>query len=123
MMRINGQFEGPLNEVVTRKLTAESAKKSGITISTEELQNAVDQFRLSRGLRKKQDTENWLKSRRLSLDDLESHLETDLLIDKFKDALDKDAVKKRYLACPRVQLAVREAIYREWLAEQFRQVK
>jgi len=123
MMRISGQFEGPLNEAVTRKLTADSARKYGLTGSTDELQNAVDQFRLSKGLQKKQVAQNWFKARHLSLDDLESHLETDLLIDKFKTALEKSAVKEKYSAYPQVQVAIREVIYREWLAEQFRHAK
>jgi len=118
-MRINGQFEGHLNHAITRKVTAESAKQAGICIVTDELQKAMDEFRLSRGLQRRQDTENWLASRGLSPDDLEFHLETDLLIEKFKDALEKEANMAGCSVSSGGGSATREVVYSVWLAELF----
>jgi len=107
----------------TRILAAESATKSGITISGERLRNTMGRFCFSRGLRKKRDRENWLKLRALSQDDAESHFETDVLIDLFKDVRSRNAVKEKYLACPQAQPVIRKVIYRKLLAEQFRQAR
>ena len=119
MMRVNGRFQGPLNQAIVRKATAQSAKEAGIAVSDAELQEAVDEFRFARGLEKKQDMQLWLKSRGLSLDDLESHLETDLLIEKFKDALEQEAREAKDAASRQARPATREVIYSKWLAEQF----
>jgi len=48
----------------------QAAQSRGISVSDEELQQAVDEFRAERGLEEVHDTEAWLAERHLSLDDL-----------------------------------------------------
>jgi hypothetical protein len=116
-LRMTGQFSPALREVVQRKITAEAAKKSKIKVSNGELQRAADAFRVANGLNKSSDTDRWLKSNGISLEAFEDFLETNLLINKFKDALDKKTAKGKYLASPGVKESVKEMIYQDWLAK------
>lgn len=119
MMRINNQFDAGLRAAILRRVTAEAARKSGITVSDEELQDAADIFRIDRGLHKSGDMKEWLFSKGISLDDLEQFLETSLLVAKFKDALERKADRAKYLDSPEVRTAVKEMIWQDWLREQF----
>jgi hypothetical protein len=114
-MRITGGFEGALREVVERKITAEAAKEKGVKISTQELQKAADGLRLINGLTTAKATEAWLRSKGISLEAFENHVETSLLASKFKDELEKKADKARYLGSQEVKDTVRHLIYMEWL--------
>jgi hypothetical protein len=112
-LRITGDFAPALAEVVKRKVTAEAARKNGISVTAAELQNAADGFRAVRDLLKASDTERWLKANGIALDALEAYLETNILISKFKDQLAKRG--KKLLKSKAVAETVRELAYREWL--------
>lgn len=114
-MRMTGKFAPALSEVVQRKVTAEAAKKSGIKGSTKELQKTVDAFRVVNGLSKASDTNKWLKSNGISVESLEEFLETNILISKYKDKLEKKTGKNKYLASAGIKESVREMIYQDWL--------
>ena len=116
-LRMTGQFSPALREVVYRKITAEAAKKAGMRISTVELQKAADIFRAANGLNKARDTDTWLKSSGISVEAFEEFLETNLLINKFKDTLEKKAAKGKYLASPGIKESVKEMVYQDWLAK------
>ena len=115
-LKLSGGFKSALGEVFRRKVTAEAAKSHGIAVSTKELQKAADILRADRGLHKAGDTEEWLASSGLSVDALEQFLETNLLISKFKGALEKKANLKKYHASSSVKDSVREMVYQDWWA-------
>jgi hypothetical protein len=117
-LRVTGQFTPALREVVERKITAEAAAKSGIKVTTAELQKAADAFRVLNDLNKARDTERWLRSTGISIEALEAYLESNILISKFKDKLEKKAGKAKYLALPVIKESIRERIYQDWLAAQ-----
>jgi hypothetical protein len=116
-LRMTGQFSPALQEVVQRKITAEAAKRARIKVSSGELQKAADAFRVANGLNKASDTDRWLKSNGLTLETFEGFLETNLLINKFKDALGKKTPKGKYLTSPAIKESVTEIIYVDWLAK------
>ncbi len=116
-LRMTGRFSPALRDVVHRKITAEAAKKSKIKVSNGELQKAADTFRAANGLNKASDTERWLKSNGITLEAFEDFLEINLLINKFKDALEKKTAKGKYLTSPGVKESVKEMIYQDWLAK------
>lgn len=119
-MRVTGSFDGALREVVERKVTAEAAKKQGIKISTQELQRAADALRFSSGLTTAKATEAWLRSKGIALETFENHLETSLLVSKFKDDLEKKIDKAKYLGSQEIKDTVRQLIYRDWLKTQLK---
>ena len=112
-LRINGDFAPALAEVVQRKVTADAARKSGLKVTAAELQRAADGFRAIRDLLKASDTERWLQANGITVEALESYLETNILISKFKDQLAKRG--KKLLKSKAVAETVRELAYREWL--------
>ena len=116
--KITGVFAKVLREVVQRGITAGEAKKRGIVVSDEELQKSADVFRASNKLKTAGETETWLKERGLTLDALESYLETNLYIYKLKEELVKEADKEKYYAAPVVKDTLRQMAYEEWLKEQ-----
>ena len=119
-LRITGQFAPALREVVERKVTAEAARKSGIKITTAELQKAADAFRVVNDLSKASDTARWLRSTGLSVEALENYLEINILISKFKDTLEKKTSKTKYLSTAGIKESIRDMIYQEWLNSQLK---
>ena len=62
--RLNGQFEGLIEQFVRDRLTVQAAKKQGIRVTEEELQERADQFRRVRGLHRASDTNKYLDAMR-----------------------------------------------------------
>ena len=116
-LRITGGFAPALREVVERKVTAEAAKKAGITVTKAQLQRASDAWRLANGLNKASDTEAWLSANGITVEALEDYLETNLLMSKLKDQLEKKTAKKKYLDSEGIKESVRQLIYEDWLAK------
>jgi len=114
-MKINGQFEPALREVVVRKIVAEKARKSGLKITNQKLQKAADVFRMSLGLTRASQTAAWLKANGITVEALETYLETNLLISTFKDNLLKKAGKTRLYSSKPIKEAARELVYQRWL--------
>lgn len=116
-LRITGAFSPNLRKVVERKITAEAAKKHGIKVSGQELQKVADAFRCLNGLTTAKATQEWLAANGLSLESFEEFLETNILISKFKDLLEKKGGQTRYSADPEVKGLIKDLIYRDWLAK------
>jgi len=119
-LRIRGEFAPALAAVVERKVAAEGAKKMGLRVSGKELQKAADAFRVLNDLSKASDTERWLKANGITVEALESYLETNILLSKLKDRLGKKASKAKYLKAASIQESVKDMIYRDWLAKQMK---
>jgi len=119
-LRITGQFTPALREVVERKVTAEAARKSGIKVTATQLQKGADVFRAVNDLSKASDTARWLRSIGISVEALENYLETNILISKFKDALEKKTSKNKYVSTPGIKESIREMIYQDWLNSQLK---
>ena len=116
-LRITGGFAPALREVVQRKVTVDAAQKAGIKVTKAQLQKAADAWRLANGLNKADDTEAWLAANGVTVDALEDYLETNLMMSKFKDQLEKKTAKKKYLSSEGIQESVRQMIYADWLAK------
>ena len=119
-LKITGQFAPALQEVVKRKVAAEEAKRLGIKVTGPQLQKAADVFRSVSNLSKASDTNRWLKSIGISVDVLEEYLETNILINRLKDALNKKTGKKKYQDSNEIKESIREMIYKEWLEKKLK---
>ncbi|MEO5696688.1 MAG: peptidylprolyl isomerase [Burkholderiaceae bacterium] len=73
-LKLSGQFEGLLEQIVRDRLTVNAAKKQGIRVSDDEIQERADQFRRARGLHRASDTNKYLDAMRVSLDEFETYL-------------------------------------------------
>ncbi len=70
-LKLTGQFESLIEQMVREKLTVLSAKKLGIPVAPEEIQERADQFRRVQGLHRAADMNNYLDALGVSLDEFE----------------------------------------------------
>jgi hypothetical protein len=119
-LKITGQFTPALRAVVERKVTADAARSKGMKITTSQLQKAADTFRAAYGLNKATDTESWLLSIGVSAETFEEYLETNLLVNRFKEELGKKANKTKYISSPGIKESMKEFIYQDWLSAQLK---
>lgn len=97
-IKISCQIPNILEAIATRKIIAETAAKEGITIATEELQQAADSLRLSYKLIKAEETWAWLEKHYLSLDNFEEIAEINLLSAKLAEHLFADKIEPFFYA-------------------------
>jgi parvulin-like peptidyl-prolyl isomerase len=60
LLKLTGQFESLIEQVVREKLTVHTAKKHGVRLSEDEIQARADQFRRVRGLHRAADMNHYL---------------------------------------------------------------
>jgi parvulin-like peptidyl-prolyl isomerase len=89
-----------LLEATVEKRLVEMARQAGLEISTEHLQQAVNRFRQQRGLRAVNQTDHWLAAQGLTLPDLETTLESDLLIVRLEERLTATPATDYFAANP-----------------------
>lgn len=76
---------GPLvRETLVRQYILDQAREAGLSIATEELQQAANAYRRTIGLNTAADTHAWLAQNGLSADDFEAGLEESLLVAKLR---------------------------------------
>lgn len=78
LLKLTGQFDGLIEQLVRDKLTVHAAMKQGISLPEEEIQERADQFRRVRGLHRATDMNHYLDAIGVSLDEFE-HFITDSL--------------------------------------------
>jgi parvulin-like peptidyl-prolyl isomerase len=81
-LKLSGQFEGLIEQLVRDRLTVLAAKKLGIRVSEEEIQERADQFRRARGLHRASDTNKYLDAMRVGLDEFEAFIADGLYQEK-----------------------------------------
>ncbi|WP_013321444.1 peptidylprolyl isomerase [Gloeothece verrucosa] len=91
-VQISCQIPEFIEQIVTRKIIEEAAKKAGIKIETEELQKAADEFRLGNQLQNAEDTWKWLEKYSLSLDSFEELVYINLISNKLVNHLFGDKI-------------------------------
>jgi parvulin-like peptidyl-prolyl isomerase len=97
-LKIACQIPQVLEGAVICKIVETEAAQQEIVITTEELQQAADDFRLIQKLHTIQDTQNWLRSHYLSLDDFENLIYTNSLSKKLARHLFSDRVEAYFYA-------------------------
>jgi peptidylprolyl isomerase len=81
-LRLNGQLQGLIEQFVRDRLAVQAAKKLGIRVSEEEVQERADQFRRARGLHRATDTNKYLDAIHVTLDEFEAFLTDGLYQEK-----------------------------------------
>ena len=74
ILKLGGQFESLVEQVVREKLTVRAAQKQGIRVPAEEIQERADQFRRVRGLHRAADMNHYLDTLGVSLDEFEDFI-------------------------------------------------
>src|SRR5688572_28778805 len=84
-IKLTGAWYEALAEIADDALVAQLAKKEKLTVADQELQQEFDAFRAARELNKAEDTQNWLKSSDLTVEQVEGSLESAILMDKLAE--------------------------------------
>ncbi|MBE9197501.1 MULTISPECIES: peptidylprolyl isomerase [unclassified Nodularia (in: cyanobacteria)] len=92
-VKLSSQIPDLIKKIVTCKLIDEVAAKEGITVKTEEIQEAANQMRLINNLHTADDTWAWMQKYSLSLDDFEEMICTNILSWKLATHLFADKIE------------------------------
>jgi len=81
-LKLSGQFESLVEQLVRDRVTVRAAKKQGIAVSAAEIQERADQFRRVQGLHRAADMNNYLDALHVSLDEFEAFITDSLYREK-----------------------------------------
>lgn len=95
-LKLTGQFEGLLEQLVRDKLTVQAAKKRGVTLSADDIQERADQFRRIRGLHRAADMNHYLDALGVSLDEFEEFIVDSLYQEKMMEEVCNDRAVEAY---------------------------
>jgi parvulin-like peptidyl-prolyl isomerase len=85
ILKLNGQFESLIEQFVRERLTVRAAKKHGIRLSPQEVQERADQFRRVKGLHRATDTNRYLDAVGVSLEEFEAFITDSLYQEKMME--------------------------------------
>jgi len=82
VLKLTGQFQELLEQFVRDRLAARGARKAGIRVTEEEIQERADQYRRVRGLHRASDTNKYLDAMRISMEEFEAFIVASLYQEK-----------------------------------------
>jgi len=95
-LKLTGQFEGLVEQLVREKLTVLAARKRGLPVAPEEIQERADQFRRIQGLHRAADMNQYLDALGISLDEFEDFVTDGLVHEKMMEQVCSDAAVEQY---------------------------
>ncbi|SFB75516.1 peptidylprolyl isomerase [Cupriavidus sp. OV038] len=96
VLKLTGQFEGLVEQLVRDKLTAHAARRHGIKLAPEEIQERADQFRRVQGLHRAADMNHYLDALGITLDEFEAFITDSLYQEKMLAEVCNDAAMETY---------------------------
>ncbi len=96
ILKLTGQFEGLVEQLVRDKITVHAAKKKGVPVSPEEIQERADQFRRVQGLHRAADMNHYLDTLGVSLDEFEAFITDSLYQEKMMAEVGSDKAVEAY---------------------------
>ncbi len=97
-MKLNGAFDNLIEELISEKLTVHAAKRAGINITLEEIQERFDQIRRVEGLHRAKDTQEFLQQLGVSLDDFEAYISDTLYKEKMLEEVRREEAIQEYFS-------------------------
>lgn len=95
-LKLSGQFEGLVEQMVRDKLTVRAAKKQGMQVQPAEIQERADQFRRVQGLHRAADMNRYLDALMVSLDEFEDFITDSLYQEKMMAQVCSDQAVEAY---------------------------
>jgi parvulin-like peptidyl-prolyl isomerase len=95
-LKLTGQFEGLVEQLVREKLTVHAAKKQGLPVAPDEVQERADQFRRIHGLHRAADMNHYLDMLGVSLDEFEDFVTDGLYHEKMMAQVCNDGAVEQY---------------------------
>lgn len=96
ILKLTGQFEGLVEQLVRDKLTVRAAKRQGISVPPNEIQERADQFRRVQGLHRAADMNNYLDALGVNLDEFEAFITDGLYQEKMMARVCSDKAVEEY---------------------------
>lgn len=97
ILKLTGQFESLVEQIVRDKLTVTAGMKQGIAVAPEEIQQRADQFRRVKGLHRAADMNHYLDALGVSLDEFEFFITDTLYQEKtLEDVCNDKAIEKYF---------------------------
>ncbi len=95
-LKLMGRFDGLVEEVLREKLLVHAAKRKGIQVPLEEVQDKSEQFRRVMGLHRAKDTIDYFDKMGVSLDDFEEYLTEKAYQEKMLDDITNHGSVEEY---------------------------
>ena len=95
-LKLTGQFEGLIEQLVREKLTVRAAKKLGIPLPPEDVQERADQFRRIQGLHRAADMNHYLDTLGITLDEFEDFIVDGLYHEKMMAQVCNEKAVEQY---------------------------
>jgi parvulin-like peptidyl-prolyl isomerase len=95
-LKLTGQFDGLIEQLVRDKLTVRAAKKRGLALAPEQIQERADQFRRVQGLHRAADMNHYLDTLGVSLDEFEAFITDGLYQEKMMEQVLADQAVEQY---------------------------
>ena len=96
ILKLTGQFDSLLEQLVRDKLTVRAAKKQGLSVSPGEIQERADQFRRVQGLHRATDMNHYLDTLGVSLEEFESFITDSLYQERMMEQVCSDKAVEQY---------------------------
>ncbi|TCS35964.1 peptidylprolyl isomerase [Paucimonas lemoignei] len=96
ILKLTGQFQGLIEQLVRDKLTVRAAKRQGIVVTPDEIQERADQFRRVQGLHRAADTNHYFDALGITLDDFEAFITDSLYQEKMMEKVCSDSAVEEY---------------------------
>lgn len=95
-IKLSGRFDTLLDEVIRDKLVVHAAKKHGLVVSPEDLQERADQLRRVRGLHRAADMNRYLNALKVTVADYENFIAETLYYEKMMEHVLSDVAVEKY---------------------------
>ncbi|MBL8316863.1 MAG: peptidylprolyl isomerase [Burkholderiaceae bacterium] len=95
-LKLSGKFEGLIDQLVRDRLTVQAAKKAGIRVTEQDIQERADQFRRARGLHRATDTNKYLDALHISLDEFEAFISDSLYQERMLEQVCSEQAVQSY---------------------------
>ncbi|MBA2962070.1 MULTISPECIES: peptidylprolyl isomerase [Ramlibacter] len=89
-LKLTGQFQQLVEQFTSDRITVLAARKQGLRVSDEEIQERADQFRRVRGLHRASDTNKYLDARGIGLEEFQAFITDSLYREKMMERVCSD---------------------------------
>jgi peptidylprolyl isomerase len=95
-LKLTGQFDSLVEQLVRERLTVIAARRRGLPVSPDEIQERADQFRRIRGLHRAAEMNRYLDTLGVSLDEFEAFITDSLYEEKMLAEICSDRAVEEY---------------------------
>ena len=96
LLKLTGRFDSLIEDIVKDKLAVHAAKRQGIVVESDEIQERADQIRRVWGLHRAADTNKWFDKKGISIEDFEQFITEMLYHEKIMEQVSDDESIKAY---------------------------